>query len=281
MQFWKMHGAGNDFVVVDARNARRNWSKMAVAMCDRHFGIGADGLLLVLPSKVADAQMRMFNPDGSESEMCGNGIRCFAKYVLENGLTKRRQDELKVQTLAGVLSVWPKFRGKVIVGARVSMGVPRFKPSEIPINLKQRGLTGVSHYPLAVDGREFKVTCLSMGNPHAVAFVEESVEAFALAEVGPKIENHALFPQRVNFEVARVLDKRRIEARVWERGAGETLACGTGACAIAVAAHLHNYIDDKVDIELPGGTLLLEWDGKGEVFLSGPVELVFAGEWRK
>lgn len=280
MKFHKMHGAGNDFVVVDARAVERDWPRLALAMCDRHYGVSSDGLLLVLPSTVAHYRMRMFNPDGSESEMCGNGIRCFAKYVIEDDPTARATTELSIETLAGIVTVSPQLSEGHVVGARVGMGAPRLKAAEIPIVVEPPFDTApVVDYPLTVAGQELRITAVSMGNPHAVLFVEEPVERFPLAQVGPLMEHHAAFPRRVNFEVARIIDRSHIEARVWERGAGMTLACGSGACAIAVAAHLKGLIDNIVDITLPGGTLQLEWPGAGAVFLTGPVARVFTGEW--
>lgn len=280
MKFHKMHGAGNDFVVVDARALERDWPRLAVAMCDRHYGVGADGLLLVLPSTVAHYRMRMFNPDGSESEMCGNGIRCFAKYVIESDPAARATTELSIETLAGIVTVSPQLSDGQVVGARVGMGSPHLKAAEIPMTVEPPFDTApVVDYPIAVAGQELRVTAVSMGNPHAVLFVEEPVERFPLAQKGPLVEHHPAFPRRVNFEVARIIDRSHIEARVWERGAGITLACGSGACAIAVAAHLKGLIDNIVDITLPGGTLQLEWPGAGEVFLTGPAAQVFIGEW--
>ena len=278
MKFTKMQGTGNDFILVDAREMECDWPRLAVAMCERHFGVGADGLILVLKSKVADFRMRIFNADGSEAEMCGNGLRCFAKYVVEQGLAPKDATELTVETLAGINRVRPQVVDGVVTSVQVGMGVPKLKASEIPV--LAGALERVSDYPLVVDGRELRVTCVSMGNPHAVCFVEQPVAGFPLAEIGQKVEHHPIFPKRVNFEVARVLNRTQIEGRVWERGVGETLACGSGACAIAVAARLHDYVDDELDITLLGGVLTLAWDGVGEVLLSGPAETVFEGEWQ-
>ena len=272
MKFAKMQGAGNDFIVVDARDMERDWSKMSKAMCQRHFGVGADGIILLVPSKVADLGMRMFNPDGSEAEACGNGLRCLARYAVEMGLAKIDR-ELAVETLGGTRKVRP-FQDRLEVG----MGVPRFKPQEIPVSVEKK-LDIILDYPVTVQGQKLLLTCLSLGNPHAVYFPEEAVENFPLFELGPIVQNQAIFPNRVNFEVANVLERKKVRARVWERGAGETLSSGTGACAVAVAAQLHGYADSHVDVILPGGTLTVDWDGVGEVVLSGPAELVFWGEW--
>jgi len=277
MKFTKMQGTGNDFILVDARKLEADWTRLAVAMCERHFGVGADGLILVLDSKVADFRMRIFNADGSEAEMCGNGLRCFAKYVIEQGLAPKDSRELTVETLAGINRVRPQVVGGSVASVQVGMGVPKLKATEIPV--LAGAVDRVLDYPLIVDGREVRVTCVSMGNPHAVCFVDQSVADFPLAELGPKVEHHPIFPNRVNFEVACVLNRTQIEGRVWERGVGETLACGSGACAIAVAARLHDYVGNEIDITLPGGVLRLAWDGVGEVLLGGPAETVFEGVW--
>jgi diaminopimelate epimerase len=279
MRFVKMQGTGNDFVLLEAQGDERDWPRLAQAMCDRHFGVGADGLILVLPSSRADVRMRMFNPDGSEAEMCGNGLRCIVKYAVEGGLARPRDGRIDVETLAGVLAAQTYGDGRTVERVRVSMGVPRFAPADIPVLVETQ--PPIVNLPLEVAGQELRLTCLSMGNPHAVHFLDSPVDNFPLEEIGPLVEHHALFPQRVNFEVAQVLAADHIEARVWERGAGPTLACGSGASATVVAARLHGLIGNMVDITLPGGTLTIEWDGRGEVYLAGPAERVFAGEWQK
>ncbi len=277
MNFTKMQGTGNDFIVVDARDLERDWPKLAVAVCDRHFGVGADGLLLALPSDAADLRMRMFNPDGFESEQCGNGIRCFVKYAVERSLAQLRDGAMSVETLAGVLTTEPKLEQGQVASVRVGMGRPRFEPQEIPVAVEaEPPLTNLS---LELDGQTIAVTCLSMGNPHAVHLSGRPVNEYPLEAIGPKIERHPLFPNRVNFEVAHVLGRDRIEVRVWERGAGPTLACGSGAAAVMVAARLDELVGERVEMRLPGGTLALEWDGEGEVHLTGPAVRVFEGEW--
>ena len=268
IKFTKMQATGNDFVVIETKR-NRDWSVLAKAMCERRFGLGADGIILVMPSKKADIRMRMFNPDGSEAEACGNGTRCLARYAIDRGLVDSA--EMTIETLGGLRKARPI--GDLI---QVDMGEPIFKAEMIPVkDTRDR----IIDHPLNVAGRQLSLTCLSMGNPHAVAFIDEPVEKFPLEIVGPKVENHPFFPKRVNFEIANVTGKNRIRARVWERGAGETLACGTGACAIAVAARMHKYCDKEVNIALPGGTLNIDWDGKGQVKLTGPAEEVFKGEW--
>jgi len=279
MKFVKMHGTGNDFVLLEAQDNERDWPSLAQAMCDRHFGVGADGLILVLPSGRADVQMRIFNPDGSEAEMCGNGLRCIVKYAVEGGLARPRAGRIDVETLAGVLAAQTFGDGRSVERVRVSMGVPRLAPADIPVLIEAE--PPILNLPLELAGHDLRLTCLSMGNPHAVHFVDGPVADFPLEEIGPLVERHPLFPQRINFEVARVQASDRIEARVWERGAGPTLACGSGASATVVAARLQGLVGERVDITLPGGTLLIEWDGRGEVHLTGPAERVFAGEWEE
>ncbi len=277
MRFVKMHGTGNDFVLLEADDDARDWPSLARALCDRHYGIGADGIVLVMPSQQADVRMRIFNPDGSEAEMCGNGIRCLVKYAVEMGLVRPRDGRLTVEALAGVLPAWVEMEGEQVRRVRVSMGVPRFAPAEIPVAAEGPG--PVLDLPLEAKGQQLSLTCLSLGNPHAVHFLESPVDRFPLEEVGPAVERHPLFPQRVNFGVARVLDASRLELRVWERGAGLTLACGSGATAAVIAASLHGWVGQLVDVRLPGGTLTIEWHGRGEAYLSGPAEWVFEGDW--
>jgi diaminopimelate epimerase len=283
VRFGKLHGAGNDYIVVDARRLSLDWPAVARTLCHRHYGVGADGLLLALPSSRADVGMRIFNPDGSEAEMCGNGIRCLVKFALERGIIPWKERVL-VETAAGIRVVVPLWRDGGVVRARVGMGKPILRAAEVPVDVahpsaRKGGGEMALGWPLEVEGRAFAFTGVSMGNPHAVVFLEEPVEAFPLDRYGPGVERHPLFPRRVNFEVVNVLDRGRLKVRVWERGAGETLACGTGACAVAVAARLHGYVEDRVDVLLPGGTLTVSWDGTGEVVLEGPVEEVFEGRW--
>jgi len=289
MKFSKLQATGNDFILVDARTGEGEWSKLARAMCDRHFGIGADGLILVQDSTSADLKMRIFNSDGSEAEVSGNGLRCFAKYAIEKGSTGKissRAEEgnssLAIETLSGVRKVKAYMSGNKVNRVEVNMGLPQFQAEQIPVNVKVDipiASGPILDYPLAINGRELTLAILSMGNPHAVSFSSRPITDFPLTDIGPKVERHPVFPQRTNFEVARVLSRERIEARVWERGVGETLACGSGACAIAVAAQLLDYVELQVDIILKGGTLTVSWDRVGEVLLDGPVEELFSGEW--
>ena len=279
-----MHGAGNDFVVTagdDAAHLARSdeaWSALAERVCDRHVGVGADGLIAVLPSDVADRRMRIFNPDGSEAEMCGNGIRCLVKFVLDQDDDLRARGSLRVETLAGVLdAVASPGADGTVARVRVSMGEPHFAPEDLGALVEQA--PPVLALPLEAAGTEQTVTLVSMGNPHAVAFIDAPVEAFDLERIGPAIEHHPVFSNRTNFEVVRVRDRGSIDMRVWERGVGETLACGSGACAAAVASRLHGFVGDRVDVHVPGGTLGIGWDGAGEVSLEGPATLVFASTW--
>jgi len=258
---------------------------LARAICDRHFGVGADGLILVQNSTIADLKMRILDSDGSEAEVSGNGLRCFAKYAIEKGLSAKissrgEQDNrsLTIETLSGVRKIKAYMSGNKVNRVEVNMGLPQFKPEQIPIKIEV-DIIPILDYPLVIDNKELTLAILSIGNPHAVSFPSRPIADFPLAELGPKVERHSMFPQRTNFEVARVLSRVKIEARVWERGVGETLACGSGACAIAVAAQLLDYVESQVDIILKGGTLTVSWDRVGEVLLTGPVEEVFTGEW--
>ena len=284
MKFTKVQGAGNDFVLVETNDMQRDWSQVSIAMCDRHYGVGADGLLLLLPSDVADFRMRIFNTDGSEAEACGNGLRCLVKYFVDRGLDDSKTQEISVETAAGIRRAKIHQEGGKVSELQTAMGKPEFGDEDIPVIIvpgeaKVVDIKSMISYTITVDGRELPLDLVSMGNPHAVYFCQGPVSDFPLSQLGPEVAQQKIFPNGVNFEVVRVLDRKQIEARVWEKGVGETLACGSGACAITVAAQLHGYIENKVDIKLPGGTLEVEWDGIGEVLLSGPAETVFTGEW--
>ena len=285
MKFTKMHGAGNDYLYIDARDHddfSTDWSQLSRSMSDRHFGVGSDGIILIEDSGIADLKMRMFNADGSESEMCGNGIRCFAKYAIDRGLATPGADGIEVETLAGIRTVVPIYDGDRITGARVAMGEPLLEPGAVPVILDPASgypKGPVTGYPLAVDSLELSLSFVSMGNPHAITFIDQPVGEFPLHTIGPMVEHHSMFPNRVNFETVNITGPGAMTARVWERGSGETMACGTGACAIAVAARLLGIADGRVDITLPGGTLSIDWDGEGEVYLEGPAEEIFSGKW--
>lgn len=286
MNFVKLQATGNDFIVIDARNMEKDWSRLSSQICDRHFGVGADGLILVMSSKIADLKMRIFNPDGSEAEVCGNGLRCLAKYAIERQIVKA--PTLKVETLAGIKTICATISQGKVQQVKVNMGSPSFSASDIPVTIcKQHAgrnkvdIIPILDYPLKVGSKKLIVSLVSIGNPHTVTFISQPVASFPLSRIGPKVEKHPMFPQRTNFEIARVLDFKTIEARVWERGVGETLSCGSGACAIGVLARCKGFTGDVVDIILKGGRLTVHWDGVGEIYLSGPVEEVFIGEWSR
>ena len=283
MRFVKLHGAGNDYIYVDARasgsdDRSPDWPEVARRVSDRHFGIGSDGLILLRDSEVADARMQMFNADGSEGLMCGNGIRCLVRFGLDIKALDTGRKAFDIETASGVLNVRPIWSESVMTRASVSMGAPGLAPSEIPVDAPGDD-NGVLDHPVSIAGHDLRLTCVSMGNPHAVAFLEDPVGDFPLTEVGPQVERSPMFPEGVNFEIVNVVDRSRIRVRVWERGSGITLACGTGACAVVVAARLHGRVDDEVTVELPGGELTVIWPGEGEVTMEGPVARVFQGEW--
>ena len=271
MQFWKMHGLGNDYVVIDNRDQKITEEKVnpvAKQLCERRFSVGADGLLLVYPSKVADVKMRIFNSDGSEAEMCGNGIRCFSKYCYENGIVKKT--EFSVETLAGIKHIWLTLKGNEVASVRVDMGAPKWERSALPMVGEGTAINDT----LLVDGEPYKVTCLSMGNPHCVTFVE-NVDEFPVDYVGPCIETDKAFPRRTNVGFVQVLGKNELKVRVWERGCGETLACGTGTCAAVAAANKLGKVGNKVTVHVLGGDLQVEV--ADTLFLSGAAEKVFEG----
>ena len=278
-----MQGAGNDFVVIDANHSRRDWSKLAAKMCDRHYGIGADGLLISLPSKVADFKMRIFNADGSESAVCGNGLRCLVEHYIDVNKVKN-DSEVTVETSIGVRIARIHRENKLIV-IQVNMGEPRIGLNGTLIKAMNRGnildiMSEINHV-ITINEQELLLSLVSIGNPHAIHFCNYPVADFPLAELGLKVEQHKLFPDETNFEVVRIINCKQVEARVWERGVGETLACGSGACAILVAGHLLGWLDDNVEVNLPGGVLKVEWyiENNNSIYLSGPTETVFSGEW--
>ncbi len=276
MQFTKMHGAGNDYVYVNAFQERlpSDVPELARKMADRHFGIGGDGLIVIAPSEVADARMRMYNADGSEAEMCGNGIRCVAKYVYDHGICQR--STLRIETGAGVLSVDLEVANQKVQRVRVDMGTPILEAARIPTLLPGNPVVNV---PLVIGEREFRATCVSMGNPHCVIFVDELNDALVHG-VGPQIERDPRFPQRVNVEFVKIESSSRAQQRTWERGSGETLACGTGASAVCVAGVLNGLTERRLRVQLLGGELELEWDASSNhVFKTGPATEVFTGQW--
>lgn len=274
MKFTKMHGIGNDYVYVNClEETVEDPVRLAVAVSDRHFGIGGDGLILVCPSKKADCRMRIFNADGSEAEMCGNGIRCVAKFAYERGVSRR--NPMRVETLAGVKTLRLAVKDGCVEKVTVDMGRPALGRNKIPMVGPKGNVIGE---PLDVDGRAYPVTCVNVGNPHCIIFVDD-VDAVALEEIGPKIEKHRVFPRRINVHFVHVLRKTEIRMRTWERGSGVTLACGTGATATCVACVLNKKTGRKVLAHLPGGDLELEWAKDDHVYMTGPATEVFTGEW--
>ena len=277
-EFTKMHGLGNDFIVVEDLDEGYNLAPEAVAwFCHRNFGIGADGLILVRPATVPDADyfMLYYNADGTTAEMCGNGVRCFAKYLVDRGLVPAGTDHVRVQTLGGVKPITvTRDASGLMAAATVDMGAPVLVPGEVPVDLP--GSEPVVGHELGTDAGTFAITAVSMGNPHAIIWVDDVDEA-PVRSAGPAIETHPLFPARTNVEFAEVVSRDHIRLRVWERGVGETLACGTGACATLVAAVLGGHADREATIELPGGELHIRWDEGGPVFMTGPAAEVFRG----
>lgn len=273
MEFTKMHGLGNDYIYVNCMDkCIDNISEVAKFVSDRHFGIGSDGLVLILPSDIADFRMRMFNSDGSEAEMCGNAIRCVGKYVYDNGFTDKTG--IKIETLAGIKVLDMKVEDGKVFLVKVDMGEPILKPRDIPVN---SDLDKFVSQPVEIDGQIYKVTCVSVGNPHAITYVDDVIN-FPLEVVGPKMEKHDLYPRKINAEFVQVIDRSTLKMRVWERGAGETMACGTGACAVLVATVLNDFCDRKATIKLLGGDLQIEWNEKdNHIYMTGPAVKVFDG----
>ena len=273
INFTKMHGAVNDYIYVNCFKEKvENINETAKKLSDRHFGIGSDGLVLICPSDKADFRMDMYNSDGSQAEMCGNATRCVGKYVYDKGLTDKT--EITLETLAGIKILKLNVVDGSVKSVCVNMGSTELTPKNIPID---SSLDRFIQQPVEVDGREYLVTGVSMGNPHAVTFIDDT-DSLEIEKIGPKFENHELFPRRINTEFAQIVDRGTIKMRVWERGAGETLACGTGACATLVAAALSDFVDDEADLKLIGGTLHIKWDKEeNNIYMTGPAEFVFDG----
>jgi len=276
IKFTKMHGTGNDYIYIDATETKiTKPDKLAVKMCNRHYGVGSDGLILILKSDKADFKMRMFNPDGSEAEMCGNGIRCFGKYVYEHGLTDKKK--LAIETLGGLINLSLIIKNDKVNSAVVDMGEPILLRERIPM-MGEKGMV-INEALRLDDGTKFHITSLSMGNPHVIIFVED-IEKFPVEKYGPLIENHALFPHRTNVEFVQVINKNEVIQRTWERGTGETLSCGTGASAVTVASVLSDKTSKKLLLHLRGGDLHVEWnEGDNHLYLTGPVVEIFEGLW--
>lgn len=274
MKFTKMHGIGNDYVYVNCfEESIKNPAEVSKFVSDRHFGIGSDGLILISPSAKADFRMNIYNADGSQAEMCGNGIRCVAKYVYDYGLTDKT--EISVETLAGIKYLKLQVENGKVATVEVNMGAPILEPKKIPVAVENNPVVDV---PVEVKGKTYHMTCVSMGNPHAIIFMD-NVKELDIEAIGPYFENHLVFPKRTNTEFVEVLDKNTVNMRVWERGSDETLACGTGACATTVACILNNKTEDEVTVHLLGGDLKIRWDRKENlVYMTGPAIVVFDGE---
>ena len=274
MKFTKMHGIGNDYVYVNCfEESIKNPAEVSKFVSDRHFGIGSDGLILISPSAKADFRMNIYNADGSQAEMCGNGIRCVAKYVYDYGLTDKT--EISVETLAGIKYLKLQVENGKVATVEVNMGAPILEPKKIPVAVENNPVVDV---PVEVKGKTYHMTCVSMGNPHAIIFMD-NVKELDIEAIGPYFENHPVFPKRTNTEFVEVLDKNTVNMRVWERCSDETLACGTGACATTVACILNNKTEDEVTVHLLGGDLKIRWDRKENlVYMTGPATVVFDGE---
>lgn len=274
MKFTKMHGIGNDYVYVNCfKESVKNPAEVSKFVSDRHFGIGSDGLILISPSAIADFRMNIYNADGSQAEMCGNGIRCVAKYVYDYGLTDKT--EISVETLAGIKYLRLQVENGKVASVEVNMGAPILEPKEIPVAVEESPVVNV---PVEVKGKIYHMTCVSMGNPHAIIFMN-NVKDLDIEAIGPYFENHTVFPKRTNTEFVEVLDRNTVNMRVWERGSDETLACGTGACATTVACILNDKTENEVTVHLLGGDLKIRWDREAnQVYMTGPATVVFDGE---
>ncbi|MDD4844171.1 MAG: diaminopimelate epimerase [Anaerotignum sp.] len=275
MRFTKMEGCGNDYIYINCfEEIVEQPEKLAIAMSERHFGVGADGLVLIMPSKKADFRMRMFNLDGSEGEMCGNAVRCIGKYVYERGMTKKA--EVSLETAGGIRYLALNIENEIVKTVRVDMGEPILEAEKIPVLHESSPAIGKK---IQINGKELAFTCVSMGNPHAVTFVEDT-QGFPVEEYGKLVEVSPFFPQKTNVEFVQILSRNQIKMRVWERGSGETLACGTGACASAVASILNGFCDREVGVSLLGGALTIAWDeGDNHVYMTGPAAFSFDGVW--
>ncbi len=277
IKFTKMQGLGNDYVYIDAINQDiEKESELALFVSDRHYGIGSDGLILICRSKIADFKMKMFNPDGSEAEMCGNGIRCVGKFVYDNGLTQKTL--ITIETLAGIKKLKLNLENGEVKNVKVDMGEPILEAEKIPVCSDEKIIKNLK---INVEDMEFNITAVSMGNPHAVVFIK-NIEKFNVEKYGKQIENNISFPKRTNVEFVEIINKEKVKMRVWERGTGETLACGTGACATVVAGVLNNFIERKANVELLGGILEIEWNKEdNHIYMTGEAKTVFEGELYK
>ncbi len=284
IEFTKMHGCGNDYIYIDGERFaldRETKDSIIPALSDRHKGIGSDGVIFINPSDIADFEMEMYNADGSRSEMCGNGIRCVAKYVYDKGLMDRSKSSVDIESFGRIKHIELTVENGEVTLARVDMGEPILKPSLIPVNTQDYDVDDMSvilNYPIGVDGYAYDVTCVSMGNPHAILYMDD-ISGLKIEDIGPKLETHTFFPKRANIEFVKNIDRTHIKMRVWERGAGETLACGTGCCALTVAGVLNGYNDrdSEVEIEVLGGKIYVNYANDGHVYMTGPATTVYEG----
>ncbi len=280
INFEKLHGAGNDYIAIDGRNIELDWGKLSVDMSKPHFGVFSDGIVVLKNSNVADVAIKIFNPDGSEAEMSGNGVRLFSKFVLDNKLSDFNGTVLTVETGGGIREVFPVINNNEMVSAKIAMGKPKFLRDEIPLNKQLfKDNVEVNDLPMNFD-KNIKVSCVNIGNPHAVLITDKNVDDFDLSEIGPLVENNEIFPNRINFEIVNIISKNEIKARIFERGAGETLSSGTGTSACAIIGIKKNILSNNVKVNVPGGYLNISWVPGEESFLEGPTERVFTGKWK-
>lgn len=282
LEFTKMHGCGNDYIYINCFKQDINDMKnLAIKLSDRHFGVGADGVICLYPSKIADAYMKMYNADGSEGNMCGNGVRCIAKFLYDSMPLERNKSHISIETKSGVKILTPFYKGSEITSLKVDMGEPVFEPSLIPIDtslIAGEYKDAVMNFPLNIDGKQYEINCLSMGNPHCV-ILSNNIDDIDIEKIGPKFENNNLFPDRINAEFVEIIDKNKVKMRVWERGSGETLACGTGACAVCVTLcklGLHE-VNENLTVQLRGGDLSVCYTGQ-TVFMTGEAVTVYKGK---
>tara|TARA_B110000438_G_scaffold267328_1_gene282082 strand:- start:4226 stop:5074 length:849 start_codon:yes stop_codon:yes gene_type:complete len=279
LPFVKLQGAGNDYIAIDGRNKNYDWNQLSIDMSKPAFGVGSDGIVVVFESDKSDIRMRIYNPDGSEAEISGNGIRLFTKFVIDEKIIIPTKNHIKIETGDGIKTVYPKIDAGKVISSRVEMGVPNFIPSKIPINVPSMKDSDSPKFSLKVLDYNLELTCLSIGNPHAVCIIDENVNDFPLVEVGTIVEKHNYFPNRINFEIVNILSRDRIRARIFERGAGETLSSGTGSTASASASRYNGFVDDKVEVILDGGKLNISWNKENTAMLEGPSVEVFKGIW--
>ena len=279
LPFMKLQGAGNDYIAIDGRGENYDWNKLSIAMSTPAFGIGSDGIVVVFDSNTADIRMRIYNPDGTEAEISGNGIRLFTKFVIDKKIFIPKNNLIKIETGDGIKTVYPSLENGKVVSSKVEMGVPNFIASKIPISVPDINDSDIPNFDMEILGNNLAITCLSIGNPHAVCIMESKVEEFPLVEVGKIVEKHKFFPNRINFEIVNVISRSKIRARIFERGAGETLSSGTGSTASASACRYNGLVDDRVEVILDGGNLNISWDENEMAILEGPSVEVFQGVW--